>query len=68
MLMYANVSVKTRPNEAFARTIGLYLAMPIDSENNLILYGKDTKCRNQETKISKRNSDFNQGGESTVIL
>ena len=48
-------------NEAFARTIGFYLKMPIDYENNLVLYGKDTKCRNQETKIAKKNSDFQSG-------
>ena len=35
--------------------------MPIDYENNLILYGKDTKCRNHETKIAKKNYDFQSG-------
>ena len=40
-------------NEAFTGTIRFYLKMPIDYENNLILYGKDTKCRNHKTKIAK---------------
>ena len=48
-------------NEAFARTIGFYLKMSIDYENNLILYGKDTECRNHETKIAKKDSDFQSG-------
>ena len=41
--------------------IRFYLKMPVDYENNLILYGKDTKCRNHETKIAKKISDFQSG-------
>ena len=56
-------------NEAFARTIGFYLKMPIDHENNLILYGKDTKCQNHEKlRLLRKTLIFSQGGESTVTL